>query len=536
MNSARAGSDGASQAAGDLCAEVRGIAAARGDWPFLIDVASGRHVSYAEHAAAATRLARALRAAGVAHGDRVLVALPNSVELATLYFAALFLGATVVPVNLQLHPREVEFIVRHAGAAIAVRGALHGGAAHAVLTDALLDELGLPAFDLSGDSLSPRGGGAAGRPADAGADDWRPFDGVGPDDLFSITFTSGTTSLPKAVPHRIGALLGSAKAFNQLVGLSQGTRMLHVLNMAYMAGFLNALLCPYMAGGTVVIAPQFDAASVFRFWGAVRDHAVNSLWVSPTILESLLRLDRDPAGAQTCRDFVNTICVGTAPLSNRTKREFEAKYGVTLLESYGLSELLFIASNARGAPQQEGSVGQLLEGVRLRTVGDAGDVLGPGDTGELSVRTPFLMVGYLNYDTGRPDPVDRDSWFDTGDVGRIAPDGSVFITGRKKDIIIRGGVNISPRVIEEALLEHPAVSDVAVVGVPHTFYGEEVAAVVVTVDGRPLDELRESLLGHARSRLAASAVPTRWVALDALPKSTIGKVQKHKLREALAAT
>ena len=535
MNSARAGSERASQPADDVCAEVRDIAAARSDWPYLIDVAGGRHVSFAEHAAAAGRLAVAFRALGVAHGDRVLVALPNSVELATLYFAALYLGATIVPVNLLLHPREVDFIVRRAGAAIAVRGSAHG-TTHAVLTDALLDELRLPAVELTGDTVAPRASGAAQRQGTSETGDWQPFDGVGPDDLFSITFTSGTTSLPKAVPHRIGALLGAAKAFNTLVGLGPDTRMLHVLNMAYMAGFLNTLLCPYMAGGTVVIAPQFDAASVFRFWGTVRDHAVNALWVSPTILESLLRLDRDPAGPQSCRELVSTICVGTAPLSNRTKREFEAKYGVPLIESYGLSELLFIASNARGATQQEGSVGRLLAGVRMRAVNETGDVLSAGDTGELSVQTPFLMVGYLDYDTGRPRPVDRNSWFDTGDVGRIAADGSVFITGRKKDIIIRGGVNISPRVIEEAMLEHPAVADVAVVGVPHTFYGEEVAAVVVITDGRPLDEVRESLVGHARSRLAASAVPTRWVALEALPKSTIGKVQKHKLRDALAVT
>lgn len=531
MNSGRGVRAEASPVAADLCAQVREIVLARKDTPYLIDSSTGRSLTYGQLASAAEILARALLSAGVSRRDAILVALPNSMELATLYFAALYMGARVVPLNLQLHTREIDFIVRHAEATVAVRSST----TRHVLTDQLLDDLRLPTLELSGESLAWSSGRAMGGPADTDSESWSPFDGVEETDLFSITFTSGTTSVPKAVPHRIDSLLNAAKAFNALVGLGPDTRMLHVLNMAYMAGFLNTLLCPFMAGGTVVLAPQFDAGSVFNFWRRVGDHNVNVLWVSPTILESLLRLDRDPAGPQICRENVHTVCAGTAPLSVRTKREFESKYGVPVLESYGLSELLFIASNARGESQREGSVGKLLAGVELRVLNDAGQEAGRETPGDLTVRTPFMMVGYLDYDTGRPQPLPRDSWFDTGDVGFIADDGNVFITGRKKDIIIRGGVNISPRAIEEVLLQHSDVDDVAVIGVPHAFYGEEVVAALVISNGRAFADVQTSVLEHARALLAAPSVPTRWVGLQALPKNTLGKVQKHKLRESLAA-
>jgi acyl-CoA synthetase (AMP-forming)/AMP-acid ligase II len=203
-------------------------------------------------------------------------------------------------------------------------------------------------------------------------------------------------------------------------------------------------------------------------------------------------------------------------------------------ESYGLSEILFIASNAAGGVRRSGTVGRLLEGVEVRFIGADGRDVTP-EEGEIEVRTRFMMAGYLDYETLQPDEIDPDAWFPTGDIGCFDPDGALRITGRKKDLIIRGGINVSPRQVEECLLDHPAVSQAAVIGLPHDLYGEEVTAVLVLRPGRTLDEVKPELQQLCRERLSASAAPTRWVELPELPVSTTGKVQKNALRESLGA-
>jgi long-chain acyl-CoA synthetase len=328
--------------------------------------------------------------------------------------------------------------------------------------------------------------------------------------------------LPKGVPHRIGRLLDNAGAFNTELGFGPENRFLHVMTMGYMAGFLNTLLSPFMAGASVVIARAFDAQSALRFWQPVLQHAPDTFWMSPTMLTALLRVDRGEAGAEYCRTKVKTICVGTAPLPQRVKRDFEARYGVELFESYGLSELLLISGNSRRYPRLEGSVGRPLPGIDVKVLED----------GELAVRTPFIMAGYLD-DTSQPDAATAPAWFPTGDLGRIGETGELFITGRKKDLIIRGGINISPRAVEDVLLEHDAVAQVAVVGVPHEFYGEEVAAAIVFKSGRSLADERASLEALCRERLSKTSIPTKVVAFDELPMAN-GKVQKHVLRERLS--
>ena len=483
--------------------------------PFLIDARTSRAVSYGGFDAIAVRFAAELRRRGVGKGDRVALVLPNSIEFAAMYFACLYRGAVAVPISLSAAPPEIAFIVSRAG----LRLIAVTGATGAQLSAARAADVSRWQIDAVDPGEAPNGT----MESDVRDDDVRE------DDLWSLTFTSGTTGLPKAVAHRSGALLDAAVAFASAVQLDEQTRMAHLLPMSYMAGFLNTLLCPFMAGASVVLCRPFDNLTALRFWDSLMPHGVDAMWLTPTMAAALLRIDRHQQGRRYCRERVRTVCVGTAPLPPDVKREFEAKYGVVMLESYGLSELLFITTQRPGdaAP---GSVGLPFAGVEV-------DIRRPDvdGAGQVWVRTPYLMQGYLNYDTGTTDDLPRDHWFDTGDLGRMQPDGALAITGRTKDLIIRAGVNVSPRAVEDALMGHPAIQHAAVIGVPDSLLGERVAAVVVLKNGESLEALRPSIESLCRERLNVASRPSELIAVDRLPTGPSGKVQKHRLREEMLA-
>jgi long-chain acyl-CoA synthetase len=504
------------------------------DRTFLFDSIAERTFSYAEVDAFARDLALALRARGVGHGDRVAILLENSAEFAILYFACLYLGAVAVPINTQLHKEEIGFILGLAGARVIAHSEKSLDLFDAIEMEKGGASLFLIAEAASGGAAERElAGWSAGDRSTAEDPGWRPLQDVKPSDLYSITFTSGTTSAPKGVAHRIESLLANANGIYETLGWGGGDRMLHVFNMAYMAGFLNTLLCPFMSGGSVVLSRAFDARSMLRFWEPVIAHGANTLWLAPTMLTALLRFDRNPAGAEYSREHVKTVCVGTAPLPSSTKREFEERYGVTVLESYGLSELLLLTSNSKRHPIVEGSVGRPLAEVEIKIVDTDGNTLSNGEDGEILVRTPQAMSGYIDAEKREMIFLDPVHWFPTGDIGRLSEVGDLFITGRKKDLIIRGGMNISPRRIEEILLEHPAVSEAAVVGVDHEFYGEEVVAAVRLASGNSLDDVRSALESLCKSHLSAVSMPNRFVEVGDFPTSVTGKVQKAKLAEML---
>lgn len=516
----------------DILERVLNLVERHAGRPFLIEASSDRIFTYGETHQLASNLAAELSVRGIRRGDRVGLVLRNSAEFALLYFACLYLGAVAVPVNPALHKGEIEFILAHSGVKLTI---------YSPTTRKILDGLGqgMPLWqvlpwaerDQAGSELIDTW--SLGMPMAAWAEGWRPFAGVGADDLFSITFTSGTTSLPKGVAHRISALFENATAFNEELGFGPENCFLHVFHMAYMAGFLNTLLCPFMAGSSVVLARPFDAQGVLYFWDTAIRYGVDAFWMAPTMLETLLRVDRSTAGLEYCRKHVKRICVGTAPLPVKTKKDFELKYGVELFESYGLSELLLVSTNSSRTPRLDGSVGRVLPGVEVQVVNEQGESVPQSEDGEIWIETPFIMAGYLSYQTLQPEPINAHDWFPTGDIGRVNREGHLFITGRKKDLIIRGGINISPRAVEEVLLEHEAVAQAAVIGLPHDFYGEEVVAVVKLKDGYPWEAAQPSIAILCSGKLSPVAVPTKFFELDYLPTSTIGKVQKEKLRELL---
>lgn len=498
---------------------------------FLIDALSGRQVTYQELDEVSRRVASEYAQRGLRRGDRLVLLLENSLEFAIQYFAALYAGIVVVPLNQNLHPRELHQILRMAAPRVVVfddstrvlwsglGGGLEGVQGWRCVRAGSDPE--------TGDDLDIWGCSPA-----RGAEDL--VRSIQSEDLFSMTFTSGTTGLPKGVVHRVAGLFSAARAFNAAVCMGPQHRLYHVLPMAYMAGFLNTLLCPFAAGASVVIGRSFDAALILSFWRQPMQWNVNALWLVPSILTSLMKLDRDRKGHEYCRENIALACVGTAPLPVPLQRQVEERYGIRLLESYGLSETLFVATNTPDAEGAPGTVGRILDGVEIRFMDDSGNDVSNGREGEIFVRAPFNMAGY--WDPERLGPVSplNDGWFASGDLGKLSESGVLAITGRKKDLIIRGGVNLSPRVIEDVLLEHPNVEMAAVVGIPHEYYGEQTIAWILPREAVKWDATKSELEEHCRNNLGKPAVPDHILRAESFPLSSTGKIQKMVLREMAA--
>ncbi len=394
------------------------------DRPFIIDSVNDHSYTYAEFHALTLSLASKLNVSGIRQGDHIGILLNNSIEFATLYFACLYLGAVAVPINPQLHPNEIDFILSNSG----LRMLVYSPLTEALLPDSPPSNFGVIRFCITSEVKSDLTWSHS--DVDGSSGQFKPFQGVSPTDTFSITFTSGTTGTPKGVMHRISSLLGSAAEFNRELGFTPEDRFYHVFSMAYMAGFLNTLICPFIAGASVVIGPAFDAMLALKFWNVPLKYNVNTLWLVPTILSSLLKVDRNAEGKDYCRERIRNVCVGTAPLPAKLQREFEQTYGVRTLESYGLSETLFVATNSLHTDGVSGSVGNVLPGVRLQFEEQEGD--NSKQNREILISSPFNMIGYLNFQTLKPDPLAADKAFSSGDLGYMDDTGRLFISGRKR--------------------------------------------------------------------------------------------------------
>jgi long-chain acyl-CoA synthetase len=326
-------------------------------------------------------------------------------------------------------------------------------------------------------------------------------------------------------------MLANAVKFNQLVGIDRNTRMMHIMPMGYMAGFLNTIFSPLMAGGTIVVAPQFNAKEAINFWQPAIESNVNALWLTPTMAALLARLNRNATTSQWTKNNLRHVFVGTAPFPKATKESFESTFGIPTLESYGMTEILIVASNHSEGVQKQGSVGHLLEDIEIQARDKQGNPLPKGEVGELFVKTPFALKGYLQPETGQINSPVADGWFATGDYGYLDADNDLFITGRIKDLIIHGGTNVSPTAVENLLMKHPDIQEAVVLGKPHAFWGEEVVAFVIMKAGKSF--IQESINEYCKNNLEFDGVPTTYKIVSDFPRSSTGKVKKHILKEVL---
>jgi acyl-CoA synthetase (AMP-forming)/AMP-acid ligase II len=508
---------------------------------FLIDAATGREITYGDFHRQACALAAELRRRGLRKSDRIAVMLPNSCELAILYFACIYLGAVIVPTNPSLSKSDVQFILESCKPALIVAGSSSAEAIkslHAnVLTLITAQEAIKDARSL--DQIEDRNKVQIRIDSLADAKEFVPLEIANAEDLIVIMYTSGTSAKPKGLAHKLGHMFRNALAFAVAQRIDQDSRFYLTLSMAYMGGFYNLLVLPLLCGASVVVDHVFDARSSLHFWDKAKNSHVNTLWLAPTVLSILLRMDRGRIGEEFCRSSVRHAFVGFAPLPLKVKNEFEARYGVHLIENYGLSETLFVTARSRPDFSAGGYVGESLPGVELRIASDNDSdnaqekSAAPGVDGEVQILTPDLMAGYLDAG-GALSKMNASAWFTTGDVGHLDERGSLFITGRKKDLIIRGGVNISPAAIEESLMHIPGVVEVAVVSIPHELYGEDVVAVLKLDVGVELETILDSVVAYAKRNLAQHQQPARYISIDELPRTANGKVQKARIRELVA--
>ena len=492
---------------------IRGFAAAS---PAAVAVVDGeRRQSYAELDDRSSRLGQALLARGLRTGDRVAVLLGNRLEYCEVAAGIAKSGLVMVPLNPRMTAPEIEYVTAHSGARALVLD-------EALATIAAGATAALPTIlSIDGDSLGPSYAGAL-----AAADPRDPRVVVAETDPFCVAYTSGTTGKPKGVviSHRSRALTFMASALEW--GLGTGRRSIAVAPMYHGAGFAFGY-APVYTGGTVAMLRQWDPQGLLDM---IERERAQSVFLVPTHAQMLRGLGDDVI-AKADLSSLDTLYFNAAALPTTLKEwVLETFPHVGVHELYGSTEGGIITNlRPADARRKSGSVGHAWHFTELRVVNDAGDPVAPGEPGELFSRSPYLMNGYLDDPAATAACTTEDGFLTCGDVVTVDDEGYVRIVDRKKDLIISGGVNVYPRDVEEAVLTHPAVREVAVVGAPHETWGEQVVAYVVTEPGADVDQA--GLDAHLRPLLSAYKIPRQVVAIPALPRNAAGKVLKRDLRE-----
>ncbi len=510
---------------------LRGIFARNRDKVLLIDARTQQQWTYGQFLDASLTMAGFLEREGVRRGEQVVLSMENCSELAILYFACLHLGAPILPINPAFHPSDYAKILQGSNARLliaspGVRAAMTETlAAFPVLKVLCLRPEVEPKkektqplvnFDFAAALAGPSAGCA-------------PFGAAGDEDVLLTMPTSGSTSTPKVIDICYRGLLGNALAFTRRLGLGPECRFYNVLPMTYLGGFYNLLLIPLVAEGSLVLDGAFGVPNLYGFWENVKTFGINTLWFTATMLSMLLALEEDE-DLSFLRQQIRVGLCGMAPLPVTVKKRFEQRFGFFLYENYALSETTFLTTHVPGRAYKDGSVGRPMEGIEVEIVDATGQPLPPGKDGQVVVRTPYLMRGYRQSGPSDRSSLTPDGRFQTGDLGHLDEDGELFITGRLKDLIIRGGVNISPRTLEDAFYRLDAVEEAAVVGIPHAVYGEEVAAAIKVKaayrDRFGVDDARR----YCEQTMAHFQRP-KWIYLiDELPKGATNKIHKAALR------
>jgi acyl-CoA synthetase (AMP-forming)/AMP-acid ligase II len=468
---------------GDALADARH----RGSrWARLVEADRERRIDVAALDRAADGVAAELVAKDVVAGARVGLRVRNTAAHLAAMFGVWRAGGVLVPLAPRLTETEAAALLEHAGAA------------------AVLEVDGA-----SGErALSLRGGRSVGRGA-----------GAGSDDLAVIAYTSGTTGRPKGVELTHANLLWAAAAVAKTRRDDERSVAVAMSPLCHVPVFVSHYLARLLTGGTVLLG-SFDPEAVARL---VREHGVTDLPLVPAMVGPLLAAD--PRGSES----LVKVTVGSAHTPMAVKQSLAERFPrAEILEAYGQTETTdgLTMTVGREALERPGTVGRAHALVVVAVVAADGRLLGPGEKGEIAARGPTVMRGYLD-DPERTAEVLRDGWLRTGDLGRLDGEGYLFIEGRLKEVIISGGENVSPEEVETVLARHPAVVEVAVFGVPHERWGEQVAAAVVARGDLSIDDLRE----FARASLAPFKLPGDLLLVERLPRTSAGKVQRGELQK-----
>jgi malonyl-CoA/methylmalonyl-CoA synthetase len=468
-------------------------------------------IGYDELDHLSARIAHALCAAGCVPGDRVAVQADKHWQVLALYLATLRAGLVYLPLNTAYQRAELDYFFADAKPRVIV------------CRDEMLGVIATLARDATVLTLDAHGGELIDRAI--GQPETFATIARAPDDLAAILYTSGTTGRSK------GAMLSHRNLASNALALVEAWRfdhrdvLLHALPIYHVHGLFVAVHCVLVAGARMLWLPRFDA------------HEVATLLPKASVMMGVptfyTRLLAEPAFTREVAKDVRLFVSGSAPLLAETFREFEARTGQRILERYGMTETGMNTSNPHDGPRIAGTVGPPLPGVEVRIVDAEGRPCAAGVVGTIEVRGANVFRGYWQMPDKTREEFTDDGWFRTGDVGSIDAARYLTISGRAKDLIISGGLNIYPKEIEERIDALDGVVESAVVGIADPDFGESVVAVVVARDGHALTEA--SIIGALKREIAGFKVPKRVVLALELPRNAMGKVQKNALRERLAA-
>ncbi|THH35907.1 malonyl-CoA synthase [Aliishimia ponticola] len=478
--------------------------------PFTQAPTQGTALPYRDFVAEVARCAHALTQAGLTPGDRVVAQIPKSELALAIYGGCVQAGLVYLPLNTAYTAEEVAYFLSDSGAKL-------------MICDSAGQERLAPVAQKLGVALMTLGAAGTGSFADAVAAQPARFDTVprSADDTAAILYTSGTTGRSKGAMLSHDNLLSNAQTLQDYWRFAADDVLLHALPIFHTHGLFVATNITLLTGGSMIFLPGFDLDRMIENL----PHATAMMGV-PTFYTRLLgdaRFTRDLAAHM--RLFIS----GSAPLLEETHTRFEARTGHRILERYGMTETNMNTSNPYDGERRAGTVGFPLPGVELKiTDPETGASLPEGEIGMIEVRGRNVFKGYWQMPEKTAAELRSDGFFITGDLGRIDADGYVHIVGRGKDLIISGGYNIYPKEVELILDEMPGVLESAVIGVPHPDFGESPVGVLARKPGQEIDT--DAILKAAREKLAAFKLPRKLIVVDALPRNTMGKVQKAALR------
>lgn len=473
-------------------------------------------ISYGDLKKAVLRLAAGLKELGIRKGDRVLIMLPNIPHFTISYYAVLSIGAVVVPINIMFKEREISYQIEDSEAIAAI--GWEGFSSELVKARERTESL--KNLIILGDNIPPDTIPLIKLMADSIP--LEEIDKVDPDDTGVIMYTAGITGHPKGAELSHKGLSHGVKVLAETLRYTNREKILSVVPFFHSFGGLVVMNAGLYGGATLVLSPKFSPQEVLELMAKEK---VTIFAGVPTMFQML-----HDQGNQADYDLSNLkYCLsGGSPLSEDLLKKFEEKFNTYILEGYGLSETCAAASfNNFKRERKPGSVGYPLDGVEMKIVSESDNDVPIGEVGEIVIKGPTLMKDYRNRPQATKETI-QDGWFHTGDIGRMDMDGYFYLVDRKTDMILKGGFKVFPREIEEVILGHPQVKEVAVIGIPDPIMGEEIKACIVPKEGMRINPA--SLLEYCRERMANYKCPAVLRFFRELPKGPTGRTLKKELR------